>query len=108
MAAGNRSDLAIGQHAQRALEHEGPDCGQGPITPRVHNIGALIGAVREHDPGMRHFRLGIPADVYSEYEDAYQEQRIRPRLTDHADYLAQTRAAAQFIIDIYEQSQRDS
>ena len=61
---------------------------------------------------MRNFRLSIPADVYSEYagEDAYQEQRIRPRLTDHADYLAQTRAAAQFIIEraraIYEQSQQ--
>ena len=114
MAAGNRSDLAIGQHAQRALEHglKALIAAHGAEYPKIHNIGALIGAVREHDPGMRNFRLSIPADVYSEYagEDAYQEQRIRPRLTEHADYLAQTRAAAQFIIErakaIYEQSQQ--
>ena len=114
MAAGNRSDLAIGQHAQRTLEHglKALIAAHGVEYPKIHNIGALIGAVRQHDPQMRNFRLGIPADVYSEYagEDAYQEQRIRPRLTEHADYLAQTRAAAQFIIEraraIYAQSQQ--
>ena len=114
MAAGNRSDLAIGQHAQRALEHglKALIAAHGVDYPKTHNIGALLGKVREHDARMRHFHLGIPADVYSEYagEDAYQEQRIRPRLTDHADYLAQTRAAAQFIIErakaIYEQPQQ--
>ena len=114
MAVGNRSDLAIGQHAQRALEHglKALIAAHGADYPKIHNIGALIGAVREHDPGMRNFRLGIPADVYSEYagEDAYQEQRIRPKLTEHADYLAKTRAAAQFIIEraktIYAQSQQ--
>ena len=108
------NDLLIGQEAQRTLEHglKALIAAHGADYPKVHNIGALIGAVREHDPGMRNFRLSIPADVYSEYagEDAYQEQRIRPRLTDHADYLAQTRAAAQFIIEraktIYAQSQQ--
>ena len=108
------NDLLIGQEAQRTLEHglKALIAAHGAEYPKIHNIGALLGAVREHDPRMRNFRLGIPAEVYSEYagEDAYQEQRIRPKLTEHADYLAQTRAAAQFIIErakaIYEQSQR--
>ena len=112
MAAGNRSDLAIGQHAQRTLEHglKALIAAHGAAYPKIHNIGALLGAAREHDPRIRNFHLEVPADVYSEYagEDAYQEQRTRPKLTERADYLAKTRAAAQFIIEraksIYEQS----
>ena len=97
------NDLLIGQEAQRTLEHglKALIAAHGAEYPKIHNIGALLGAVREQDPRMRNFRLGIPAEVYSEYagEDAYQEQRIRPKLTEHADYLAQTRASAQFIIE---------
>ena len=110
----NLNDLVIGQHAQRALEHglKALIAAHGVEYPKTHNIGALLGKVREEDARMRNFHLGIPADVYSEYagEDAYKERRIRPKLTDQADYLTKTVADAQFIIEraraIYEQSQQ--
>ena len=53
------NDLLIGQEAQRTLEHglKALIAAHGADYPKVHNIGALIGAVREHDPRNAEFPL---------------------------------------------------
>lgn len=107
-----RSDLVIGQQAQNALEHglKALIAAHGAEYPRTHNIGTLIGKVREHDPRMQNFQLRIHPDIYTEYAGgtSYSRRRNRPKLTEQEDYLAKTMADAKFIIDraqsIYEQT----
>ena len=109
------NDLLIGQEAQKTLEHglKALVAAYGAEYPKTHNIGALIGKVREHDRHMQHFRLGIPADVYSEYagEDTYNEIRKQPKLTEYPNYVEATASDAKFIIErakaIYAQSQQE-
>ena len=102
LADNNRSDLAIGQQAQNALEHGMKALilaadGQYGST---HNIGTLLGNVRHFDPVLADFRLAIPPDVYTEYEGvAEYRQRQQPLLTNYPDYAENTVADATRIIE---------
>ena len=96
-------DLLIGQQAQSALEHamKAVICGHGGTAGATHNIGRLLGSVRRIDPELRHFRLSIPADVYTYYagEHEYDKARAQPTLTSHDDYRQRTAADAQRLIE---------
>ena len=104
MIALSRSDLLIGQHAQSALEH-----GMKALLEahraryqRTHNIGHLLGRVRDVDSELRNFTLSIPPDIYSAYagEQEYEEKgaRVAPLLTDQPDYRQRTVADVHRII----------
>ena len=102
MAENQRTDMAIGQHAQRALEH-----GMKALLEAhqadyrgVHNLGELLGNIRYRDQEMADFHLSIPPQVYNAYEggDEYKPRR-QPRLTTFPDYLERTVADAQAIIN---------
>lgn len=107
LAAHNRSDLAIGQHAQNALEHgmKALIAAAGGQYSNTHNIGTLLGNVRHFDPELRDFRLAIPPDVYS--EDVYSEyegearywERRHPELTQYPDFAEKTVADVTKIIN---------
>ena len=102
MAESGRSDIAIGQHAQGALEHGMKALleAHGASYRSVHNIGELLGNIRRNDPEMSDFGLSIPADVYTEYVgDREYRRRLQPELTSYPDYLERTREDAQYIID---------
>lgn len=102
LAENDRDDIAIGQHAQRALEH-----GMKALLEAhqadyrgVHNLGELLGNIRYRDQEMADLHLSIPPQIYNAYEgsDEYKPRR-QPRLTTFQDYLERTVADAQAIID---------
>ena len=98
----NRSDLAIGQHAQNALEHgmKALLAAAGGQYANTHDIGVLLGNVRHFDSGLRDFRLAIPPDVYTEYEgQAEYRSRRQPQLTQFADFAEKTVEDITRIID---------
>ncbi len=98
-----RNDLLIGQHAQAALEHGMKAFleAHGAAYQRTHNIGHLLGRIRQVDSEMSEFTLRLPPDIYSEYagEDEYGLLRQQPLLTEQPDYRERTIADAQRIID---------
>ena len=99
-----RGDLLVGQHAQAALEHGMKALleAHGVRYQRTHNIGHLLGRIRQVDPELRELSLGIPPDIYSAYagEQEYEEEgRQQPLLTDQPDYRQRTVADAQRIIN---------
>ena len=102
MAEYNRSDLAIGQHAQKTLEHgmKALIDAAGGQYPNTHNIGELLGMVRHFDPEMSEFSFDIPPDVYTQYEgkDEYTP-RVQPELTGYPAYVEKTADAASQIIE---------
>ncbi len=97
------SDLLIGQQAQAALEHalKAVIAGHGETYPNTHNIGNLIGKLRQADSHMANFSLEIHPDVYSEYAgtDEYKDTRTRPLLTNHANYREATTTAAERLME---------
>ena len=98
----NRSDLAIGQHAQNALEHgmKALLAAADGQYANTHDIGVLLGNVRHFDSGLRDFRLAIPPDVYTEYEgEAEYRARRQPQLTQFADFADKTVADINRIIN---------
>ena len=104
LAQHNRSDLAIGQHAQNALEHgmKALLAAAGGQYANTHDIGVLLGNVRHFDSGLRDFRLAIPPDVYTETEcegEAEYRARRQPQLTQFPDFAEQTAADITRIID---------
>ena len=102
LAEHNRSDLAIGQHAQNALEHgmKALLAAAGGQYANTHDIGILLGNVRHFDDGLRNFRLAIPPDVYTEYEgEAEYRARRQPPLTQFADFADKTVGDINRIID---------
>lgn len=102
LAEHNRSDLAIGQHAQNGLEHgmKALLAAVGGQYANTHDIGVLLGNVRHFDPGLRDFRLAIPPDVYTEYEGgAEYRARRQPLLTQFADFADKTVGDINRIID---------
>ena len=97
-------DLLIGQQAQAALEHAMKALLESHRVRyrRTHDIGHLLGHIRNIDQELRELRLGIPPDIYSAYagEQEYEEEaRTQPLLTDQPDYRARTVVDAQRIID---------
>ncbi len=102
MAESNRSDLAIGQHAQNALEHgmKALIAAAGGQYSNTHDIGTLLGNVRHCDPQMRDFRLSIPPDIYTEYQGTAEYQpRRQTELTQFPDFIARTAADIKSIIE---------
>ena len=103
----NASDLLIGQQAHSTLEHglKAAIAGHGAVYPETHNIGNLIGRLREVDPRMANFALDIHPDVYTEYagKDEYKDQRRRPLLTDHPGYRDATATAAEQLLNLARQ-----
>ena len=102
LAEHNRSDLAIGQHAQNALEHgmKALLAAAGGRYANTHDIGVLLGNVRHFDPSLRDFRLAIPPDVYTEYAgEAEYRLRRQPQLTQFPDFADKTVADITRIID---------
>lgn len=102
LAEHNRSDLAIGQHAQNALEHgmKALLAAAGRQYANTHDIGILLGNVRHFDSGLRDFRLAIPPDVYTEYEgEAEYRARRQPQLTQFPDFADKTASDIIRIID---------
>jgi len=98
----NRSDLAIGQHVQNALEHgmKALLAAAGGQYANTHDIGTLLGNVRHLDSGLRDFRLSIPPDVYTEYEGgAEYRARRQPQLTQFPDFADKTVADIVRIIE---------
>ena len=97
------SDLLIGQQAQATLEHalKAVIAGHGEPYPETHNIGNLIGKMRQMDSHMANFALEIHPDVYTEYAgtDEYKDVRRRPPLTHHPNYRDATATAAQRLIE---------
>lgn len=97
-----RIDLLIGQQAQNALEHAMKALLEAHRAryQRTHNIGDLLGRVRDLDPNLREFQFSIPPDIYTQYagEQMYLLTRRHPLLTDHPDYRERTVADAQRII----------
>ena len=97
-------DLLIGQHAQAALEHGMKALleAHGVRYQRTHNIGHLLGRIRQVDLELRELSLGIPPDIYSAYagEQEYEEEvRTQPLLTDQSDYRERTIADVERIIN---------
>ena len=93
LADHNRSDLAIGQHAQNALEHgmKALIAAAGGRYSNTHDIGILLGNVRHFDSDLRDFGLVIPPDVYTEYAgEAEYRQRRQPNLTQLPDFVENT------------------
>ena len=100
----SRDDLLIGQQAQGALEHAMKALLEAHRVryQRTHNIGHLLGRIRDIDPEMRNFAFSISPDIYSAYageQEYYEEARTQPLLTDQPDYQERTVADAQRIID---------
>ena len=102
MVALGRSDLLTGQQAHLTLEYgiKAVISGHGEHYPETHNIGNLVGRMRQLDPRMSNFALEIHADVYTEYagRDEYREGRRRPTLTEHPNWFEATVNAAEAII----------
>lgn len=101
LAGHHRSDLAIGQHAQNALEHgmKALIAATGGRYSNTHDIGVLLGNVRYFDPDLRDFGLVIPPDVYTEYVgEAEYRQRRQPELTQFPDFVENTVADVTRII----------
>ena len=102
MVEHNRSDLAIGQHAQNALEHgmKALLAAAGGQYGNTHDIGTLLNNVRHFDPEMREFRLAIPPDIYTEYEWETEYRKGRqPELTQYPDFAEKSVADIARIID---------
>ena len=95
-------DLLIGEQAQLGLEHalKAVISGHGETYQNTHNLGNLIGRMRQVDSRMASFALEIPADVYTEYagQDEYKPDRRNPLLTDHANYREATDRALDLLI----------
>ena len=98
-----RIDLLIGQQAQNALEHAMKALLEAHSAryQRTHNIGDLLGRVRDVDPDLRRFQFSIPPDIYTQYagEQVYRLTRRQPLLTEQPDYRERTVADAQHIIN---------
>ena len=98
-------DLLIGQQAQAALEHGLKALLEAHRVryQRTHNIGHLLGRIRDVDPEMRNFAFSILPDIYSAYagEQEYEEEEARPQplLTEQPDYRERTVADVQRIIN---------
>ena len=102
MADHNRSDIAIGQHAQNALEHgmKALIAAAGGQYSNTHDIGTLLGNVRHFAQEFRDFRLAIPPDVYTEYAGQGEyRNRQQPELTQYPDFAEKTEADITQIID---------
>ena len=100
LADNNRSDIAIGQNAQKALAHALKAllaaAGSSSLT---HDIGILLDHVRQLDPRMADLKLPIPTDVYTEYAtEAPFQKRRQPPLTQYPDFKASTAQAITRII----------
>ena len=97
------NDLIIGQQAQNTLEHAMKALLEAHSAryQRTHNIGDLLGRVRDVDPDMREFQFSIPPDIYTQYagEQMYLLIRPHPLLTEQPDYRERTVVDAQRIID---------
>ena len=98
-----RIDLLIGQQAQNALEHAMKALLEAHSVryQRTHNIGDLLGRVRDVDPDLRQFQFSIPPDIYTQYagEQVYRLTRQHPLLSEQPDYRERTVADAQYIIN---------
>lgn len=95
-------DLLIGQQAQNALEHAMKALLEAHSAryQRTHNIGDLLGRVRDVDPEMCRFQFSIPPDVYTQYDgDQVYRPPQHPLLTDQPDYRERTVVDAQRFID---------
>ena len=98
-------DLLIGQQAQAALEHGMKALLEAHrvLYQRTHNIGHLLGRIRDVDPEMRNLAISIPPDIFSAYagEREYEEEEARPQplLTDQPDYRERAVADVQRIIN---------
>ena len=95
------NDLIIGQQAQNTLEH-----GMKALLEahraryqRTHNIGHLLGRVRQIDSHLRELTLSLPADIYTKYAGEQGYEILEPLLTEQPDYRERTVADAQRIID---------
>ena len=103
-----KSDLMVGQQAQSALEHslkallEAHEFNYGPSYGKTHNIGNLLGTVRNHIPELSDLKLSIEPDIYSEYagDKEYAEERLNPTLTSQPDFLGRTTTDVEFILDL--------
>ena len=97
LADNNRSDIAMGQNAQKALAHALKAllaaAGSSSLT---HDIGILLDHVRQLDPRMADLKLPIPTDVYT--EEAPFQKRRQPPLTQYPDFKASTAQAITRII----------
>ena len=102
LAEHERADTSIGQHAQGALEHGMKAlmaAHEAKYSP-AHDIGTLLGNLRNKDPEMTEFRLPINPDVYTDYQGSHEyKPRREPELTTFPNYLEDTRAAVQTILD---------
>lgn len=103
MVDGGRSDRSIGRHAQAAVENAMNAVleawGERPGTN--HEIGEMLGRIRERDPEMGNFNLQIPPDAYSEYEGRkfYQLERREPGITEFEGYREKTVADVERLIE---------
>ena len=95
-------DLLVGQQAQNALEHTMKALLEAHSAryQRTHNIGDLLGRVRDVDPELRQFQFSIPPDIYTQYAgDQVYSPPSQPLLSEQPDYRARTIADAQRIIN---------
>ena len=94
MVDGKRSDRSIGRHAQGAVENAMNALleawGERPGTN--HQIGEMLGRIRERDPEIQHFSLQICPDVYSGYDGRkfYQLEKREPGITEFEGYREKT------------------
>lgn len=94
-------DLLVGQQAQNALEHAMKALLEAHSAryQRTHNIGDLLGRVRDVDPDLRRFQFSIPPDIYTQYAgDQVYRPPNQPLLSEQPDYREHTVADAQRII----------
>ncbi len=102
-ATSGMNDLIIGQQAQNTLEHAMKALLEAHRAryQRTHNIGDLLGRVRDVDPDLRGFQFSIPPDIYTQYagEQGYRLTRRQPLLSEQPDYRERTVADAQRIIN---------
>ena len=95
-------DLLVGQQAQNALEYAMKALLEAHSAryQRTHNIGDLLGRVRDVDPELRQFQFSIPPDIYTQYAgDQVYSPLSQPLLPEQPDYRARTIADAQRIIN---------
>lgn len=102
LAENNGSDLGIGSHAHRALEHGMKALLHAPKAPhrQTRNLAELLGNVRYRDSELRDFQLSLPLAVYQDYSwDNRCQRRQQPKLTRFPDYKERTLTDAQTIIN---------
>ena len=107
-----RPDLGQGETAQKALLAAARAVSHAhQVTPRKEaSLGEMLALLQEIDPELAEFALGIPAEVYDDYDLDRRPPgpRQTPRLKSFPAYAAKTERDLQFLLQQAEKIQRQN